>query len=288
MDSVSGDGVNTYVVSKAIKKNNITVALSGAGGDELFAGYPIFRQYLKLMKYKRAWKTSLPARRLFSAALMGSRASRNQRLRQFLSAEAADISHFYPVFRQIVPHSMFAECVNLPADNVSLLTSSFYLLQEEINSLPLLGQVSAAEYSGYTKNTLLKDLDQMSMAVSLEVREPFFDHELVQFVMHVPDSQKFPSYPKKLLVEALDNLLPAEIIHRKKQGFLFPWNEWMKKDLASFSEKYITDISKRDFINEKMLFSYWKRFLANDSSVRWMELWLFIVLEYWLQKNDVR
>jgi asparagine synthase (glutamine-hydrolysing) len=89
-------------------------------------------------------------------------------------------------------------------------------------------------------------------------------------------------------VEALDNLLPAEIIHRKKQGFLFPWNEWMKKDLASFSEKYITDISKRDFINEKMLFSYWKRFLANDSSVRWMELWLFIVLEYWLQKNDVR
>ena len=88
----------------------------------------------------------------------------------------------------------------------------------------LFSQVTAAEYLGYTQNTLLKDTDQMSMANSLEIREPFFDQELVEFLMSVPDKYKFPLYPKSLLVESLKPLLPESIVYRKKQGFVFPWD----------------------------------------------------------------
>jgi asparagine synthase (glutamine-hydrolysing) len=130
-------------------------------------------------------------------------------------------------------------------------------------------------------------MDQMSMARSLEVREPFFDHELIEFVLNIPDHLKFPHYPKKLLVESLGDLLPPEIVHRKKQGFLFPWNHWMKNELRQFCEMHLQAAGQRGFIKHDRLMTYWNRFLNNDRSVRWMEIWLFVVLEYWLQKNKV-
>jgi asparagine synthase (glutamine-hydrolysing) len=81
--------------------------------------------------------------------------------------------------------------------------------------------------------------------------------------------------------------LPDEIVHRKKQGFLFPWSVWMKKELRSFCESHLHRIAQRDFINGKNLLAYWQRFLNNDASVRWMEIWLFVILEYWLEKNGI-
>ena len=153
--------------------------------------------------------------------------------------------------------------------------------------LPLLSQVSLAEYIGYTQQTLLKDTDQMSMAVSLEVREPFFDHELVDYVLQVPDKFKFPRYPKSLLVESLHPMLPDEIVHRKKQGFLLPWNVWMKNELRGFCEKSIGELCRTDFIHAPALNEYWKRFLDGDPTTRWTELWVFVVLGYWIEKNGI-
>ena len=138
---------------------------------------------------------------------------------------------------------------------------------------------------GYTQHTLLKDTDQMSMAVSLEVREPFFDHELVEFVLGVPDRYKKPTYPKSLLVESLQGLLPDEVVHRPKQGFEFPWKHWMKKELFTFCDDRIKRMADQRFIQSDQLLSYWKRFLKGDPGVRWMELWLFVILQHWLEKN---
>jgi asparagine synthase (glutamine-hydrolysing) len=283
MDTPTGDGVNSFVVCRAIRKNDIKVALSGAGGDELFAGYPIFSQYLKLMRLKSMWQAMKPVRAL-SAALLKRGDTKKDRMHQLLTARSADIVSFYPTFRQIVAPRLLAECTTLPVKaDISLLTEN----RESIGQFPLLSQVSIAEYLGYTQNTLLKDLDQMSMANSLEVREPFFDHELIEFVLGVPDEQKVPHYPKQLLVESLGDLIPPSIVHRKKQGFLFPWNDWMKNDLRSFCETHLRNIAKRDFIRPDKLINLWNRFLKGDPSVRWMEVWLFVVLEYWLQKNGV-
>jgi len=76
-------------------------------------------------------------------------------------------------------------------------------------------------------------------------------------------------------------------VHRKKQGFLFPWSVWMKQDLKTFCEERIEAISARPFIRGNELKERWQQFLNGDTSVRWMELWLFVILEHWLQKNNV-
>jgi asparagine synthase (glutamine-hydrolysing) len=107
----------------------------------------------------------------------------------------------------------------------------------------------------------------------------------VEFMLAVPDTLKRPRYPKSLLVESLKPLLPDEIVFRKKQGFTFPWNLWLRRELRSFCDTHINNMAQRPFINGKQLRAYWQRFLAGDKQVRWAEIWLFVVLEYWLEKN---
>jgi asparagine synthase (glutamine-hydrolysing) len=285
MDTPSGDGVNTYVVSKAIRQNGLTVALSGVGGDELFAGYPFFKQYLQLKKYERYWGSTGFLRKGAAVALGNS--NKALRLKQILQAPAANIRYFYPEFRRIIAPGLLASLTNWKNNELTLLEKQLALQPSSLESYPLLSQVSIAEFIGYTQHTLLKDTDQFSMAVALEVREPFFDHDLVEFVLAIPDSVKYPVYPKRLLVESLKGLLPDENVHRKKQGFLFPWSVWMKKELRSFCEERLQRIAQRDFINGDNLLKYWQRFLNNDASVRWMEIWLFVILEYWMEKNGI-
>jgi len=211
-------------------------------------------------------------------------------MRQLLKSPSNSIADAYPVFRQLLSPDLIGRLTSLSPGH-DLTTAVQQELQRrsgDIARLPLLSQVSVAEYLGYTQHTLLKDTDQMSMAVSLEVREPFFDQDLVEFVLAVPDVLKKPAYPKSLLVESLKPLLPEEIVHRRKQGFLFPWNLWLKNELRSFCEHHIDNMSRRPFINGAALTSYWRGFLAGDRNIRWGELWLFIVLDHWLEKNGVQ
>ncbi|GGB08431.1 amidotransferase 1, exosortase A system-associated [Puia dinghuensis] len=287
MDIPSGDGINTYVVSKAIARQGMRVALSGVGGDELFAGYPFFNSYLQLRKYGFWW--GIPAGlRKGPTSLLPHRTGKQDRIRQLLRAPSAGIADFYPVFRQILTPARIGAITSL--GNGALDTAMHQQLMAKKASLkhfPLLSQVSAAEYLGYTQHTLLKDTDQMSMAVSLEVREPFFDQDLVEYVLAIPDEYKKPTYPKSLLVESLKPLLPDEIVFRKKQGFVFPWNTWLRKDLYSFCDGYIRNMATRPFIHGDQLIGYWQDFLKGDQDIRWTEIWLFVVLEYWLEKNHV-
>ncbi|HEV2478853.1 MAG TPA: asparagine synthase (glutamine-hydrolyzing) [Puia sp.] len=284
MDTPSGDGINTYVVSKAIRQQGIVVALSGVGGDELFAGYPFFMQYLQLRS--RAWLWSLPSP-VRSLAAFSQSGSRRLRLQQLLKTDDYTIDKVYPVFRQVIPPDNLMELTTLNPELPSDLQTCLASARAELERLPLLSQVSAAEYMGYTQHTLLKDTDQMSMAVSLEVREPFFDHDLVEFVMGIPDEIKKPVYAKSLMVESLKPLLPDEVVFRKKQGFVFPWELWMKRELRSFCNEKIRNIALRPFVREKELIGRWERFQAGDPQVRWSEIWLFVVLEHWLENNNV-
>jgi asparagine synthase (glutamine-hydrolysing) len=290
MDTPSGDGINSYVVSRAIRSHGMTVALSGVGGDELFAGYPFFDQYLKLRKMD--WLSRLPSGlRNGLATLLSPRGGdgKRGRMTQLLRLNGYAIEHTYPIFRQILSPAAISRLTALSIDGSSLTSVQQELIagRTAVQQQPLLSQVSIAEYLGYTQHTLLKDTDQMGMAASLEVREPFFDQDLVEFVLAVPDKWKTPAYPKSLLVESLKPLLPDEIVFRKKQGFLFPWKVWLKNDLKTFCEEHLGAMAERPFINADGLLDRWKRFLAGDESVRWPEIWLFVVLDHWMQKNQM-
>ncbi|HUB62074.1 MAG TPA: asparagine synthase-related protein, partial [Puia sp.] len=244
----------------------------------------------------------------------GAQDGKRGRLAQLLKLDSYSIDHAYPIFRQILSPGSIGELTTLMSGGVTgggmtsggvtggrgtsggmtsgrpFLTSvqqDLIARKSDLQRLPLLSQVSAAEYLGYTQYTLLKDTDQMGMAASLEVREPFFDQDLVEFVLSIPDRWKEPVYPKSLLVESLKPLLPDEIVFRKKQGFLFPWDLWLRKELRSFCDRHIRSIADRPFIHADRLLALWQRFLEGDQKVRWPEIWLFVVLDYWMQKNDI-
>ena len=285
MDIPTGDGINTYVVSKAVRKQGITVALSGAGGDELFAGYSIFPNFLQLQKRAAWWRAPGPLKSLFG--LMLGPGAKKDRMRQMLQTSSPSIENIYPVFRQLLSPAMMDRLTTLPPHPESSIAAQLPARAAGIHKLPLLSQVTAAEYIGYTQNTLLKDTDQMGMASSLEIREPFFDQDLVEYVMAIPDAFKTPVYPKSLLVESLKPMLPDEVVFRKKQGFVFPWNEWMKKELFNFCDQHISRMAERGFIRGDQLRAAWKSFIKGNPNIRWQEIWLFIILEYWMEKNEV-
>jgi asparagine synthase (glutamine-hydrolysing) len=283
MDVPTGDGINTYVVSKAIHGQGIRVALSGVGGDELFAGYPIFLNYIQMQQRRWIWKTPMALRNL-AAGFLG-KGEKKDRIRQLIGLSSPAIENSYPIFRQLLSPDALHELTSLNAADKQTLSRQLISKRSAFAELPYYSQVTAAEYLGYTQQTLLKDTDQMSMAHSLEIREPFFDQDLVEFVMSVPDHFKVPVYPKSLLVESLKPMLPHEIVHRKKHGFVFPWNDWIKKELRSFCEMHINQISQRDFIHGAHLKNAWNRFLSGDPNIRWQEMWLFVVLDYWMARN---
>jgi asparagine synthase (glutamine-hydrolysing) len=285
MDSPSGDGINSYVVSKAVKSNGITVALSGMGGDELFAGYPFFTQFYRLQQKKAIWNNTGLLRNLVANAPVWKNNSRKQKMLQLLQTSSLAIESVYPVLRNVLPKRTIRDLLATRQSDTTTIDHTLNAITGDLNNYPIFSQVTIAELMGYTQQTLLKDTDQFSMAVSLEVREPFFDHELVSFVLGIPDALKYPHYPKQLLVESLGDLLPPEIVHRKKQGFVFPWDYWLRNELRSFCEQHLKRLETRSLFNAAAINKLWKNFLAGNNKVRWMDIWLLVVLEYWLNRN---
>lgn len=287
MDTPSADGVNTYVVSKAIRNTGLKVALSGIGGDELFAGYPFFTTAHKFQKFSSVLNAFSPFRQLGGKVLSGFSSPKMQRIGAILREDRMDVASLYPHLRRIITPGDISRLTRLTAEGSSSMEKTLKNARSLIGEFPVLSQVSVCEYMGYTQNTLLKDADQMSMAVALEVREPFFDHDLIDYVLRVPDHLKYPAYPKSLLVESLGDALPKEIVHRKKQGFLFPWPVWMRNELKLFCTSRIQRFATRSFVKGNVVLNWWDRFQKGDDHVKWTEMWMLVVLEHWLTKNEV-
>jgi len=291
MDHPSGDGPNTYVVSKATKNAGITMALSGLGGDELFAGYPIFKRSLELEKKK--WLLSFPK---FMRGIGGNLlktmkpGTASDKTAELLKLGYFDLDHTYPIARQVLLDDDVADILEgkaLVANQVHKIANVLTAYESSGYRFPMLSQVSFNEMYTYMQNVLLRDTDQMSMAVALEVRTPFLDHTLVEYVINVSDRIKYPHTPKQLLTESLGSLLPREIIDRPKMGFTLPWEQWLKQEMRSFAEERLNAFGARDGINQKAIERIWQNFLKNDPRYSWSRIWPLVVLEDWLQQNNV-
>ena len=290
MDHPSADGPNTYVVSKVTKEAGITMALSGLGGDEVFAGYPVFARSIAL--WQKRWITSVP-RSLRSAAASMISAIRpsiqSEKLGELLRLDDLTVASTFPVSRLVFTDRELALMVSgdLASPNRVAEIMRSRLKVDGGESLPLLSQVSVGELSTYLRNVLLRDTDQMSMAHALEVRVPFLDHDLVEFVLGVSDGMKYPHTPKKLLVDALGDLLPREIVDRPKMGFTLPWELWMRNELRGFCEERIARLDQRPYFRQGAINAAWQRFLVRDPRINWSRVWSLVVLEDWLERNGI-
>jgi asparagine synthase (glutamine-hydrolysing) len=245
LDQPTMDGVNTFVVSSAVKGNGITVALSGLGGDELFAGYPSFRRALRF-----AAMSSMSKRVLRAVSGVGQMALNGSVQRHKFwqlansNGKAEDV---YRISRQLFSTESVMRITGRdggrPAHNGHRANGD------------IVNAISRLELNGYMTNTLLRDTDAMSMAHSLEVRVPFVDTTVVDYVLSLPGEWKAPSRvgPKPLLADAVADLLP-----RPGSGL------------------------KAQAVGE-----VWRRFLEKPQAVGWSRPWSLYVLSRWCEINGV-
>lgn len=281
MDHPSGDGPNTYVVSKATKAAGITMALSGLGGDELFAGYDHFKRLYRLQKM--GWLNAIPQplRQAAGAALETLRPGiPSQKISALLAAKKIDLQTAHALQRQVLLEKQIEQLTT----HHSTLTTHHSTLTTPLS--PILSQISSLELTTYLRHTLLRDTDQMSMAHALEVRVPFLDHELVELVLGIPDNLKYPHTPKQLLVESLGDLLPPSIVHRPKMGFTLPFERWMKQELRAFCEERLGYLGGTAYFREEAVQRLWRDFLAGKPTVTWARVWMLVVLGDWMKTNS--
>jgi asparagine synthase (glutamine-hydrolysing) len=283
MDNPTVDGINTYMISQLVAKTGIKVVLTGIGGDELFAGYVGFERWKSFQKFSWVFKVPIfkPLLSVFNT-VKKSRAS--LKLSDMFDSSSADLMAFYANSRSVY----FKNELNYLLDK-PILKNDSWLDLNQTKDFPVLSQYSIAELSHYTLDVLMKDTDQMSMAWALEVREPFFDYKLIEFVLKLDDKNKFKKgSPKHLFVEAMGDLLPPEIVNRTKKGFTFPWNFWLRNELKPYCEEALDSLSKRQLFKPEGIQYLWNSFLNNKQALTWLHIWGLVVLEKWMTENNIK
>ena len=291
MDQPTVDGINTYMISQAAKNMGLKVALSGLGGDELFAGYNSFSLVPRLNKIKKILN-SLPTGLRKQLSNLASRlmppSDKSAKLNHLIKGQYNG-AHVYFLFRSLFceqePGSLFSDPLILKKE----ITNNLNRTQELIDShsgLSPVDLVSYLEMTHYMSTTLLRDTDMMSIAHGLESRVPLLDHKLVELMFSIPSNMKIKQgIPKPLLVNSLTRKLPEFIVRRKKMGFTLPFEVWMRGEMRREIESVLLSRSEKlpDFISQDGVEKIWSNFL--DKRCSWSRPWSLYVLKKWIDKN---
>ncbi len=284
MDHPGGDGTNTWMISKAVKSAGIDVALSGLGGDELFCGYPIFLRMQRLNKMQYLWRLPTFLRRFAGKTLSKVKPGiASSKIAALLSTKNFDFNAAYIQSRQVLSDPQIEALLSHPLPDTNLPLELLNEMGETLVSKDhIFSRVSIAEMLTYMQNVLLRDSFQMAAAHSLELRIPFADHKLIEYTLSLPDSIKYPSSPKKLLVDSMPDILPSYIVQRPKMGFVFPWEQWLKNELHDYASQRIISLGERKILDKNELVKLWTNFNNNHPQVTFSRIWPLIVLEEWL------
>jgi asparagine synthase (glutamine-hydrolysing) len=268
IDQPSLDGTNTYLVSKAASKD-LKVALSGLGGDELFAGYPHFRRLRRAAAFGAAHRFArhVPRRLL--------------RDRDLITAAP---SERYATLRNLADDELKRGIANVDLAIARAPLEALYA--------PLLGrgrdsvaQTTYIETNRYLGDTLLRDCDAMSMAHSLEVRPVLLDHRLAEFAFALPDALKLGSYNKPVLVDAVRDLLPPELVTRPKTGFELPLQSWLAGPLRDRAIDVLSSDAARALFARPFLDSTLQGLRLQQKPT--LRIWAYLILIEWVRANRI-
>lgn len=263
LDHPTVDGVNSWFVAQAAR-NDLTVAISGTGGDELFAGYPWFS-----------------AMQSWNSAGIGIRLYRCLRGRTFNKV----FDDQYRIFSQFHASSLIPGTLPPPAR------------PDPFTKEEVLSRVTGLVLSGYTRDQLLADIDTASMWHGLEVRVPLLDESLLEFALSLPPDAKIGardmtapagSYAatgwKRLLIDIGKPLLPPGFEHRGKRGFTLPFDGWLKGVLGPVMDEMLSaeTVKRRGFFDAKEVERVHRDFVRNGTS--WVFPWLLLTTELWAQE----
>ncbi len=263
MDMPTTDGFNTYIVARAARQAGLTVALSGVGGDELFGGYPTFNWVPTFQRIGALAGMLGPLSRRAASTLLTtfnhtSGAARvAELLRHRVDRRVAHLAFRGLFVGSILKDLLHPDIRHLAREALSRYMDETAWCTEKSISSDL--AVSGMEISHYMQPTLLRDTDVFSMAHSLEVRTPLVDVDVLRACLPaLRPRTKTDGHPKWLLRQALNKPLPHAVVSRKKQGFSFPWQEWMQGFAMQDMERLLAASQN------------WDHILNADAIRRWM------------------
>jgi asparagine synthase (glutamine-hydrolysing) len=302
LDQPTIDGVNAFFVSLAARQG-VTVAISGTGGDELFAGYPWFLTMLaehanghrrSLGDRARSILASFSRSPIFDGLTLvrgGGRLVRARTSAGFLSRYATK----YQIFNPRQTAKLLSPALRFRAQ--AGRAEAFDLAPtDELRDGTIVERVSGLSLRGYMNNQLLRDTDVAASANSLEVRLPFLDPLVVDTVLSLPDEAKISnttgkhvdrqvtyrdSGAKRILIDLAGPLLPKDFDLQPKRGFAMPFGHWMRGPLNDVFMDALagSSIRHRGLLNEEAVVSLRDEFLAGRQA--WPQPWLLMVIELW-------
>lgn len=302
LDQPSMDGVNAYFVSRAARRY-VTVAISGTGGDELFAGYPWFRSMAQYVAAEQSGgccgaltrtRSKLSCSRLLDRLLRTRAGARLEGYRSqcgFLARFARQHQALgAPLAARVMSWELCAQA-HCGRDLTRDIRE-----QDELSHASPIERVTALCLRGYTQNQLLRDIDAVSMSHSLEVRVPFLDHVLVDLALSLPDDAKLAkptddrldlhaSYSelgaKRILIDAFRNLIPAGLDAQPKRGFNLPYAAWLRGPLREVVDDTLSteSVKRRGLFDAREVARIKSRFEAGTAP--WTHPWLLMMSELW-------
>lgn len=241
-DEPFGDtsGIPTLLVSRLARKT-VTVALSADGGDEIFAGYPKYFNALKRIKNLTLPGAGLASRFMPMGGVAVSRQNKRSKLREFYLA-ADEVKKF-----DIISQSMtFYETGQLIARPVQSLPTPFEEAHRLNDTNDGLAKFQATDYKTYLADDILQKVDRATMRVSLEGREPFLDHRLIEYAARLPSGYKYRAgRGKAILKDIVHQYVPSELMERPKMGFGVPLSKWLRNELRGLLTDMINEQSLR-------------------------------------------
>ena len=277
--------VPTYYVSKAAREL-VTVALSGDGGDELWAGYTRHRVERFEQSARAALGPAAAVAGLLGRALpLSVKGARSLRHLAASPDQAYAIKHAYGMFEPDAKARLytpdFAASVR-HADPFAIFRDAY----ARCASSDPLDRGLYVDVHTYMVDDILTKVDRMSMAVSLEAREPLLDHRLLEFAARVPSSLKLKDgRGKYLLRKALQRKVPPEILDRGKHGFEAPIGEWLRGPLAPMADALLSDGRLRDrgVLDDAEVSRLWTEHRDGRADHR-HRLWQLMMLELWFRQ----
>jgi asparagine synthase (glutamine-hydrolysing) len=278
--------VPTYYVSKAARER-VTVALSGDGGDELWAGYGRHRVERWELGARR-WLGPAGGRlagRLAGHLPLAVKGARSLRHLALSPAEACARKHAYGQFESDARGRLYTHDFANDVRNAD----PFAGFRRAYGSCPSTDPLDRALYvdvKTYLVDDIMTKVDKMSMAVSLESREPLLDHKLLEFAATVPTSLKLKNGQSKyLLRRLLERRIPKSIVDRPKHGFEAPIGEWLRGPLAPLVDGLLTDGRLRDrgIFDDRAVARIWHEHRGGRHDHR-HRLWTLVMLELWFRQ----
>jgi asparagine synthase (glutamine-hydrolysing) len=293
MDLPSMDGLNVYLISKVVREQGITVALSGQGGDELFGGYTSFFNVPQLHSTVRriAWLPRPLRRGLASAAAVGRSQAVRQKLADMLTT-AGGVSELYLHRRRAMSdpqlHALGIDAASLglhPGFQDPAVMSRLHVDEAD----DPIWAISQLESRFYQANMLLRDGDINGMAHSLEIRVPFLDQRVLDLMLPIPGEVKLPHgrQPKHLMRVAFAPLLRPAISAQAKRGFTLPIRRWMVGPLRELCEQGLTSLKHLGLVRPEGVDRVWNQFLADPESPMWSRAFTLAVLGLYVKRMKV-